>query len=124
MNLVDVMELQAGGPGSGCNPNAGRCGKLAVKQLDKGSWRLTHNEQAALTLSELDRNTAMTGATYVQPSYRGQGRGTALYKAAKRFAKEKGYKVLRSAETLSPGAKRIWEKMGGEKVGSHYELSL
>lgn len=31
MNLAATIELHAGGPGSGCNPEAGRCGRLPGK---------------------------------------------------------------------------------------------
>jgi hypothetical protein len=39
MNILSTIELYGGGPGSGCNPEAGKCGRPST-----GGWSFAHGE--------------------------------------------------------------------------------
>lgn len=39
MNLVAAISIYAGGPGSGCNPDKGKCGRPSTGRVSNKKWR-------------------------------------------------------------------------------------
>src|SRR5438309_4808215 len=97
MNLQATIELYGGGPGSGCNPDVGRCGRptgsgkqggVAVqwmRERDPGGVQNKFSATVRGKVVEIKRDTSPTriGKFRWMIEVNGQPAGTAYYKNSK-----------------------------------------
>jgi predicted GNAT family acetyltransferase len=134
MNLQVTLSMYGGGPGSGCNPAAGKCGRHA-EVVDTVIYLPQYGMAQEVVLTEngstvasglLVQKKGLPGVAQVDSpevpkALRGQGYGKELYRRLFKNAKKLGYKEVRSdiEDMRSPRASSIWGAMSKEmKIGS------
>ena len=137
MKLSATLELQAGGPGSGCRgPNCGRPAlKFEVRKYNTGSgFRIVPSnnrgrEVGWLMIGIYNKKIAYVDGANLEKQYRGKGYGKAMYKSAiEELKKDPAVEYFTSSGTLSTDADRVWQSLSKEypviyKDGG-YELKL
>jgi hypothetical protein len=105
MNLATTLELHAGGPGSGCNPDKGKCGRPRTSPTDTGKG-LAPQRQAIKdvhkTLAEAGRRKM---AVYVKYRFEDGGSKTYLvepysYRGDRFFGFDLDHKVIKAFKLL------------------------
>lgn len=135
MNQQDWIEINAGGPGSGCNPDAGRCGRHPGSHPNAES--ITHTFKKAgdgvrghtLQLKEGNKVVGEAsaihrglGVVYIDSSFgvpkelRGKGYGKELYRRLIGEAFGLGMNKVQSEykENRTDDATHVWESLKKE----------
>ena len=137
MNLSVTLELQAGGPGSGCRgPNCGRpVVNFTIRKSSVGKgFRVVPSDAQGKEVGWLMIGIYGKGIAYVDGAsldaqYRGKGYGKAMYRRAiDELKKDPGVRYFTSSGTLSEDADRVWQSLSKDypviyKDGG-YELKL
>lgn len=151
MNLTATCEIYGGGPGSGCNPERGRCGRIGMQHLPKltfkvGKRYLNDNNfyikayKSGMLVGTIGAREKWPGVwkinsyPVVDENLRGRGYGQRLYHEAMKVAWEHGGTkfVSDNHDQQAAGAQQVWSALRHrypdpyaiQDIGGHYEADL
>jgi GNAT superfamily N-acetyltransferase len=133
VNLQTSISIFAGGPGSGCNPDVGTCGRTpssfssTLRPTNEGEGRghlVTlkngeHEVGSAYIVPELGKKhvASIDSSPGVPKELRGQGYGKELYRRVFEHARQLGYRTIKSeyAGNRTDDATHVWESLKKER---------